>query len=70
MELTWRRENIVFKVFICPTQRQHLQDTTKSSKPLKNEKIRRKKRCVFFILCCFLCGNKFLIDLKHNNETI
>ena len=35
MELAWRRENTIFKMFICPTQRQHLQDTTKPSKPLK-----------------------------------
>jgi hypothetical protein len=35
IELAYRRENTIFKVLICLTQRQHLHDTTKPFKPLK-----------------------------------
>jgi hypothetical protein len=51
MELAYRRENIIFKVFIYPTQRQHLQDITKPSKlKKKNEKIRLRKEYIFFCM--------------------
>jgi hypothetical protein len=62
-------ENTVFNVFICLTQRQYLQNTTKPSKPLKKWEDKRKKICLLFIICV-LCVVTGLLDLKHYNEIL
>jgi hypothetical protein len=59
-KLAKRCENIIFKMFICLIQRQHLQNTTRPSKPLKELKEKTNKRKYVFV-CLFSMSGKMFI---------
>jgi len=59
-KLAKKCENIIFKIFICLIQRQHLQNTTRSSKPLKELEEKTKKRKYVFVYLFSMSGNMFI----------